>query len=84
MIKRLKIETHNITFINNDATKHVIPTNSCPDIIVSEIIQFILDRKQQVSIFYNLMKQVNSNTFFITEKIALYIGTKSSQKNKQS
>ncbi|WGH76584.1 hypothetical protein P8625_05345 [Tenacibaculum tangerinum] len=76
IIKKLNIETCNITFINDDATKYAIPTNACPDIIVSETMQLALDKEQQVSIFYNLTKQAHPNTVFIPEKIDLFIGTR--------
>ncbi|MFT7901045.1 hypothetical protein VBY74_13805 [Tenacibaculum ascidiaceicola] len=74
-IKKLGLETHAINFINEDATKYNILKSFSPDIIVSETMQRALDTEQQVSIFYNLMKQANSDTIFIPEKITLSIGT---------
>lgn len=74
-IKKLGLETHAINFINEDATKYNILKSFSPDIIVSETMQRALDSEQQVSIFYNLMKQANSDTIFIPEKITLSIGT---------
>ena len=74
-IKKLGLETNNINFINQDATKYQFPKNFSPDIIVSETMQRALDSEQQVSVFYNLMKQSNSDTVFIPEKITLTIGT---------
>ena len=81
-IKKLDLETNNINFINQDATKYKFPKNFSPDIIVSETMQRALDSEQQVSIFYNLMRQSNSDTVFIPEKITLAIGTGSSENGK--
>lgn len=81
-IKKLGLETNNINFINQDATKYQFPKNFSPDIIVSETMQRALDSEQQVSVFYNLMSQSNSNTVFIPEKITLAIGTSSSENIK--
>ncbi|RLK06542.1 SAM-dependent methyltransferase [Tenacibaculum discolor] len=81
-IKKLGFETNNINFINQDATKYQFPKNFSPDIIVSETMQRALDSEQQVSVFYNLMKQSNSDTVFIPEKITLAIGTSSSENIK--
>ncbi|MEQ3498149.1 hypothetical protein ABMY20_00155 [Tenacibaculum sp. SSH1-16] len=81
-IKKLDLENHNINFINQDATKYKFPKNFSPDIILSETMQRALDSEQQVSVFYNLMKQSNSNTVFVPEKITLAIGT-SSYKNDE-
>ena len=81
-IKKLGLETNNINFINQDATKYQFPKNFSPDIIVSETMQRALDSEQQVSVFYNLMSQSNSNTVFIPEKITLAIGTSSSENGK--
>jgi len=81
-IKKLGLETNNINFINQDATKYQFPKNFSPDIIVSETMQRALDSEQQVSVFYNLMRQSNSNTVFIPEKITLAIGTSSSENSK--
>lgn len=81
-IKKLGLETNNINFINQDATKYQFPKNFSPDIIVSETMQRALDSEQQVSVFYNLMRQSNSNTVFIPEKITLAIGTSSSENIK--
>ncbi|NVK08947.1 MAG: hypothetical protein HWD89_07820 [Tenacibaculum sp.] len=81
-IKKLGLETNNINFINQDATKYQFPKNFSPDIIVSETMQRALDSEQQVSVFYNLMSQSNSDTVFIPEKITLAIGTSSSENIK--
>ena len=81
-IKKLGLEAHNINFVNKDATKYQFPENLSPDIIVSETMQRALDSEQQVSIFYNLMRQADSNTVFIPEKITLAIGTSTSVKKK--
>ncbi|MGQ3676740.1 SAM-dependent methyltransferase [Tenacibaculum discolor] len=81
-IKKLGLETNNINFINQDATKYQFPKNFSPDIIVSETMQRALDSEQQVSVFYNLMSQSNSNTVFIPEKITLTIGTGYSENGK--
>ncbi|MDO6674749.1 hypothetical protein Q4517_04210 [Tenacibaculum sp. 1_MG-2023] len=81
-IKKLDLENHNINFINQDATKYQFPKNFSPDIIISETMQRALDSEQQVSVFYNLMRQSNSDTAFIPEKITLAIGT-SSYKNDE-
>lgn len=81
-IKKLGLETNNINFINQDATKYQFPKNFSLDIIVSETMQRALDSEQQVSVFYNLMRQSNSNTVFIPEKITLTIGTGSSENIK--
>lgn len=81
-IKKLGFETNNINFINQDATKYQFPKNFSPDIIVSETMQRALDSEQQVSVFYNLMNQSNSDTVFIPEKITLAIGTGSSENGK--
>ena len=81
-IKKLDLENHNINFINQDATKYQFPKDFSPDIIISETMQRALDTEQQVSVFYNLMKQSNSDTVFIPEKITLAIGTSSSENIK--
>ncbi|WP_440121082.1 hypothetical protein [Tenacibaculum sp. Ill] len=81
-IKKLGLESHNINFVNKDATKYQFPKNFSPDIIVSETMQRALDSEQQVSVFYNLMRQSNSDTVFIPEKITLTIGTSSSENRK--
>ncbi|MGG6230785.1 hypothetical protein [Tenacibaculum sp. SDUM215027] len=81
-IKKLGFETNNINFINQDATKYQFPKNFSPDIIISETMQRALDSEQQVSIFYNLMRQSDSDTIFIPEKITLAIGTGSSKVKK--
>ncbi|WP_147300552.1 SAM-dependent methyltransferase [Tenacibaculum gallaicum] len=81
-IVKLGLETNNINFVNKDATKYKVLKNFSPDIIVSETMQRALDSEQQVSVFYNLMKQTTSDTIFIPEKITLFIGTSSYKNSK--
>ena len=68
VISKLDLEEHDIKFVNDDATKYKFD-NGTPDIIVSETMQNSLDKEQQVSIFYNLMSQGNTDTLFIPENI---------------
>ncbi|WP_428742239.1 hypothetical protein [Tenacibaculum sp.] len=81
VIQKLGLNTVNITLVNDDATKYKIPNHLTPNLIISETMLRALDKEQQVSIYYNLMSQVSSNTIFIPEKIALYIGLKTGEKH---
>ncbi|PHS08109.1 MAG: hypothetical protein COA88_07385 [Kordia sp.] len=75
VISKLGLEEHDIKFVNDDATKYKFD-NGTPDIIVSETMQNALDKEQQVSIFYNLMSQGNTDTIFIPENITVSIDLK--------
>ena len=75
VISKLGLEKHDIKFVNDDATKYKFD-NGTPDIIVSETMQNALDKEQQVSIFYNLMSQGNTDTIFIPENIIVSIDIK--------
>lgn len=76
VISKLGLDEYDITFANKDATKYQIDSKNEPDIIISETMQNALAKEQQVPIFLNLMRQVNSETIFIPEKIELFIGLK--------
>ncbi|WP_373397815.1 hypothetical protein V8V91_25390 [Algoriphagus halophilus] len=76
VISKLGLKDYNIKLEREDATKYQIDFNDKPDIIISETMQNALAKEQQVSIFLNLMNQVNGDTIFIPEKIELSIGLK--------
>jgi predicted RNA methylase len=76
VISKLGLKDYNIKLVKEDATKYQIDFKNKPDIIISETMQNALEKEQQVSIFLNLMNQVNDDTIFIPEKIELFIGLK--------
>lgn len=76
VISKLGLKDYNIKLVNEDATKYQIDFKNKPDIIISETMQNALAKEQQVSIFLNLMNQVNYDAIFIPEKIELFIGLK--------
>ncbi|MCH3884046.1 class I SAM-dependent methyltransferase [Tenacibaculum aquimarinum] len=76
VISKLELENFNINFVKEDATKYQIDAKNKPDIIISETMQNALAKEQQVSIFLNLMNQVNYKSIFIPEKIELFIALK--------
>ena len=76
VISKLGLNDYNIQFVKEDATKYQIDFKNKPDIIISETMQNALAKEQQVSIFLNLMGQVNYNSIFIPEKIELCIALK--------
>lgn len=78
LISKLGLKDYNIKLVKEDATKYQIDFKNKPDIIISETMQDALAKEQQVSIFLNLMNQVNYDTIFIPEKIELFIGLKKS------
>ena len=76
VISKLGLKDYNIKLVKEDATKYQIDFENKPDIIISETMQNALAKEQQVSIFLNLMNQVNYDSIFIPEKIELFIGLK--------
>lgn len=76
VISKLGLEDYTIKLVNEDATKYQIDFKNKPDIIISETMQNALAKEQQVSIFLNLMNQVNYDSIFIPEKIELFLGLK--------
>lgn len=76
VISKLGLKDYTIKLVNEDATKYQIDFKNKPDIIISETMQNALAKEQQVSIFLNLMNQVNYDSIFIPEKIELLLGLK--------
>lgn len=76
MIPKLGLEDYKIKLIKDDATTHKIDPENKPHIIISETMQNLLAKEQQVPIFLNLMNQVKYDSIFIPEKIELFIGVK--------
>lgn len=74
VLSKLGVEDYDITLVNEDATKYKVDTANEPDIIISETMQNALAKEQQVPIFLNLMKQVQSECIFIPEKIEIHLG----------
>ncbi|MGB5981312.1 MAG: hypothetical protein WBG46_04135 [Nonlabens sp.] len=62
---------HNIEIIQADLTKYEM--QGTPDLIVSETMQNLLEKEQQVPIFFNLMKQCRDDTVFIPQSIAIHL-----------
>lgn len=60
--------------INEDATKYKIKNDEKIDIILSETMQAALKEEQQVSIFFNLLRQIKNDVIVIPEKIVLELG----------
>lgn len=78
IMAKLDVEGYSIQFVQADATKFELGKDNLPDIIVSETMQNMLRREQQVPIFMNLMKQAKEDTVFIPEKINLYLASRQS------
>lgn len=76
VISKLELKEGCVKLVQEDATKYQIDQKNKPDIIISETMQNALAKEQQVSIFLNLMKQVNYESIFIPERIELFIGLK--------
>lgn len=76
VISTLGLEAYDIKLVKDDATKYRIDLNDKPDIIISETMQNALENEQQVSIYLNLMNQVNYKSIFIPQKIELFLGLK--------
>ena len=74
IFSKLDLKENHIQLVQDDATKYIIDKENKPDIIISETMQNALAKEQQVSIFLNLMNQVNFESLFIPEKIELSIG----------
>lgn len=74
IFSKLDLKDNHIQLVQDDATKYIIDKENKPDIIISETMQNALAKEQQVSIFLNLMNQVNFESLFIPEKIELSIG----------
>lgn len=82
VISELKLGAYSITLLNEDATKYKL-THGIPDIIISETMQSALAKEQQVSIFFNLMRQVNLDSIFIPKKIKIYLGLKTTESSSE-
>ncbi len=72
LISKLHLDSAQISLVQTDATKYKIESRS-PDIVISETMQRLLSKEQQVPIYYNLMNQVTPKPIFIPEKIEIVL-----------
>ena len=73
-INELEADTYIHSFHECDATKFDIPSDIEIDIVLTECLQCALAKEPQVSITFNLIKQLKKDVILIPEDISLYIG----------
>lgn len=71
---------YDITIEKADLTTYKFQ-NALPDLIISETLQSLLDKEQQVSIHINLMKQCDDRTVFIPENISINLALENTDEN---
>lgn len=76
LINASGLASNNINMLLTDASTYIINKENTPDIIISETMQNVLDKEQQVPIFLHLMNQAKPDTVFIPEKISIQLGLK--------
>ncbi len=67
-----------INFEQADLTEFLFSQNEKPHLIVSETMQNLLEKEQQVPIFINLMRQCPPSTVFIPEVVSVDLAIESS------
>ncbi|MES2654958.1 MAG: hypothetical protein V4620_05170 [Bacteroidota bacterium] len=76
LIDAIDFTSYPINLLLRDASTYNIDKKHIPDVIVSETMQNVLDKEQQVPIFLHLMNQAKPDTIFIPEKISIQLGLK--------
>lgn len=82
VLNTLGMEAFRIELVQADASRYVLDKENLPNIIISETMQNMLAREQQVPIFLNLMRQAQPHTVFIPESIELFVGVRATGKNE--
>lgn len=71
---RLGLSEYSITVLECDASTMLLDPNTLPDVVLSETMQNLLAKEQQVSVFLNLMRQTPPETVFIPQSVEIYLG----------
>lgn len=83
VLKTIGVDEYKIELVMADASRCELDKNKLPDLIISETMQNMLAREQQVPIFLNLMRQAKQDTVFIPESIELFVGVKPNRRDEE-
>lgn len=75
LLAAMDLREHSIQLLMADATQLVLDKTDLPDVVISETMQNNLAKEQQVSVYFNLMRQAPPTTIFVPERVDLYLGT---------